>query len=273
MSTSITLVVARWAQPLTGLRANAALGDVVADATWSWRRADGWQCFSPDGQFYDGRLLPPVEEIERETGGPVLGLGVESSVHWEVGFRLEGRPCWIADGPSERGSADDVADAMVRLWGTDWRRAAASALARWAGPGLEVRPDALEAAMSVPWLFAEDAVADLLRLLTLVPDESAVAAPHLARVQEASIPGALYAVDAAGLHLDGISEPADAYGTPGAALVLTALGYGIWDRPTAAWAVRPGLAYDAAESALREHLLERGWERHEVDPWWSAGLG
>lgn len=263
MGFSITYVIARWNRPLAELTANTALvNGSDPDPQYSWDRADGWQCFAPEG-FYDGRLVPPVVRIQTEVGGPVLGMGVESSSHWRAAFHLDGELRWIAAGPSEDGASEEYEAEMIARWGPDWQAGAAAGLAAWAAPWAHVDAGAIEAVLRVPHLFPENKLADLQRMLTLVP-----AAEHrwweswnYGAIHEDEVPHASYAVNATQVNIVGLMPPADRYinRTGEIALALTDSGYGLWDRDTSGWVHDPTLPLDDALTMLTHVLPARRW--------------
>lgn len=240
MSLTNTYVIARWDRPLEELRVNEVLAHTTGDEALSWTRGDGWQCFAPDGEFYRGELVPPVVEIQDEVGGPVLGLGVQSSDHWEVAFVLDGTVRWLAGGPSEEGSSAHFEAEMVQHWGADWCAAGARALSRWARPVADVDPRAIEAVLDAPHRYQELKLADLQRILTLTPDQDDPwwANWSLPGTPEHDVPGALYMVVLSDLVL-----PPGHRSLGGRALDLaltfTPNGVGIWDRAARTWAQDP----------------------------------
>ncbi|WP_066586482.1 hypothetical protein [Cellulomonas timonensis] len=260
MGTFNTYVVAQWDRPLTELRANAALEHLGADEGFSWARADGRQCFAPEGEFYGGELLPPITEIEREVEGPVLGLGVASS-HWEVAFNLRGAPCWIAAEGSDETPGAYFEELMTRHWGRPWQTGAAAALAEWVSPWAQVNAAVVAVTLTIPHLLAEAKLADLQRVLTLAPQRGH---PWWSiygsdSVSESDIPGALYAIDAYSLIVSNLVLPYEEGCVPGLALVFTSTGFGLWDRVNSAWSRAPELTYKAALSELAPLLVALGW--------------
>ncbi|GEA87282.1 hypothetical protein [Cellulomonas cellasea] len=257
MGFSITSVVAQWGRPLTGLAVNRALDSAEPDESMSWSRPDGWQCYTPQG-FYGAGIVPPVRQIADEVGGPVLGLGVESSAHWRVAFMLDGELHGVAAGGSEDGEPEEFEADNVFRWGEDWRMGAAQALAAWVAPFAAVDPAALRAVLTVRHLFAQDTMRDLLRVLTLVPRRND---PYWDAIHESEIPGALYAVDASDLALPDLVRPRDRRPAGDVALVFTRTGVGIWDRRKSDWLREPVHPYDDGLAELPVVLEPYGWRR------------
>jgi hypothetical protein len=245
-----TFVVARWDRPLTTLAANSRIGEFGSEPEedLSWTRADGWQCYAPAGGYYDGELIPPVQDIAAETGGPVLGLGVSRSDHYRVSF-LEGETLHsFARGWDE---GEDPEPEMIERWGNPWEFSAASALTRWARPFVNPATslEGLRWAIVVPQLFAEQTVFDLLRLLTLVPDPQVP--PWWA-----AIPDAMYAVDATELRWQRSSTSNLSALDTDVSLAFTRTGVGVWSLARSSWEVEP-TEPRAAYARLRNGLPER----------------
>jgi hypothetical protein len=260
MGTFSTYVIARWDHPLTELEANTALDGAEPDEGFSWTRPDGWQCFAPDGSFYGNELLPPIEEIEREVGGPVLGLGL-AGTHWEVGFILRGERCWIASGGSDEHPAEHFESQMANRWGSNWPHTAAAALDDWASAFAHVDVLALSAVLTVTHLQAEGKLADLQCALTLAPEPGDVWWDYRGPdpVEVAEVPQAFYAIDAYSLSIPDVVMPLAAVYQRGLVLAFTASGVGIWDRRSSAWYRTPDLAYGDALTELSRLLVARGW--------------
>lgn len=283
MGYHMTAVIAQWDRPLIELSATEQLGyggivvdESFGDESLSWKRSDGWQCFAPT-EFYNSGpgygLVPPVAQMQRETGGPVLGLGVDSTDHWEVAFVLDGQERWIAAGPSEEGSSAHFEAEMVRRWGPDWIAGATAGLVAWASPFATVDPFALHALLSVDHLFGQDKLADLQRLLTLVPEPGHswwTDGLGTAAGDETGIPGARYAVAAGALRGVHLTPPTEDFFRKILALVFTETGVGIWDHENDAWAREPVLRHQDALAELDPLLRKRGWEPPPIWPGWPS---
>lgn len=283
MGYHMTAVLAKWDRPLRELSASAELGlgadvddESITDESISWTRPDGWQCFAPTEFYRSGPgygLVPPVGQMQQEIGGPVLGLGVDSTDHWEVAFVLEGQERWIAAGPSEEGSSAHFESQMVRAWGADWIAGATAGLIAWASPFATVDPLALHALLSVDHLFGQVKLADLQRLLSLVPEPEHpwwTDGLGSAAGDETRIPDARYAVDAEALGGLDLIGPTEDFRRKTFALVFTGTGVGIWDFDTNAWTCDPVLRQQEAVSRLGQLLRTRGWKPIPTWPGWPS---
>lgn len=262
MGLSLTYVIARWDRPLVELQVSSALINLDIDEGFSWHRPDGWQCLTPT-EFYDRALLPPVLAIQDEVGGPVLGMGVESSSEWELAFVLDGELQRFARYPGESESDEAHEAEMTSRWGADWLTGVSEGLRRWAAPFADVDASAVRAALAAPHVWAQGKLADLQRVLTLVPplDDRWWDLWSTFAVPDAEVPGSRYAVNAVALSIPGLLSPERAFMEPSheLALVWTDSGFGIWDRDPRTWARDPFLSLDAAVDELAALLPARGW--------------
>jgi hypothetical protein len=262
-----TFVVAQWDRPLTELRVNERLDPPewsAPDEELSWSRADGWQCFVPEAACYDEDvLLPPVREIAGETGGMVLGLTTVQNDHYELAFIEGGALRSIAYGPYDGTSEDVYERQMVVEWGEPWRTAAAASLHRWAEPFPGVSQFALWGALSVPQVFAQHTAFDLLRLLTLVPDEGAVEEDqdplNIGLRWTEEIPGAVYAIDNRSIIHPGLESSGNRWLHRDLALAFTDSGVGVWSLAGSRWHTEPVRDLTGALDALRQELRRQGW--------------
>lgn len=262
MGFSIAYVIARWDRPLAELSANEALASLDVDEGYSWERADGWQCFAPV-DFYGDEAMPPVERIQDEVGGPVLGMYVLSSSEWELGFRLNGELQRFRPHPSEDESDEEHAEEMTRRWGSDWLAGVSSGLVQWASQFTQVDQGAVHAALAAPHLFPEDTLAALQRVLTLVPaDDHAWWGDRSAYPSPERIPGARLTISTIALDLPGLHAPANRYSDleRQLTLVLMDTGFGVWDHGAGAWARKPNMSLETVLHELAVLLPERGWE-------------
>lgn len=261
-----TFVLARWDRPLQQLSLNEQLDfDGAMDEEFTWARSDGWQCLAPAGGYYDGKLVPPVEQIQRETGGPVLGMGIARSDHFSFAFVEGGQLRRIACGPYDGESADEISLEMVEHWGvSDWPPLAALSLVRWAEANVgSVRPAGLYGAISIPQLSAEDSAFDILKLLTLVadPDE---------KPWWTEIPMVDYAIEASDLdarELGRLRRPADTWGRRDLALTVGTPGSGVWSLEEERWLAEPSPDHAAALTNLQGLLVQRGWRETSARSW------
>jgi hypothetical protein len=260
-----TFVVAQWDRPLTELSVNDQLDPPEwsdPEETLSWSRADGWQCFVPDGAFYDG-LIPPVREIADETGGMVLGLSTMQNDHYRLAFIEGGALRSIAYGPYDGTGGELYARQMAAHWGEPWQVAAAASLRRWAQPFTGVSQFALWGALSVPQVFAQDTVFDLFRLLTLVPDGGTIPVdedpPDYQLRWAEEIPGAVYAIDNRCISHHGLTSPDNPWLHRDLALAFTDSGVGVWSQAQSRWHTEPFQDLTRALNAIRQELRLRGW--------------
>ncbi|MGW6128856.1 hypothetical protein ACWFNE_02390 [Cellulomonas sp. NPDC055163] len=265
MTLTRSFVLTRWDRPLTELAVNAGLGAAVPDPELSWRRADGWQCLAPDGWLWFHQLVPPVEAVEEEVGGPALGIGADGFQHVRIAFRHDGRSRLIAWGDSSTGSFEHWRDRMVQEWGENWRAEAANALWRWAAASTTA-PVSLMGICGVLWVWPlhwQTAVFDLLEVLGLGPD------PATPAWWTVAVPGCRYAVRPRDLAL-GLHAPADA---PGDDLVLAFVdeGVGIYDVRGGSWVCEPTPEYGLVRGRLGEELRARDWTETPNQP--SEGAG
>ncbi|GEA87139.1 hypothetical protein [Cellulomonas cellasea] len=262
MTLTRSFLLARWAQPLTDLAVNVGLGAVVPDPSLSWARADGWQCLAPEGWFWFQQLVPPVEAVEAEVGGPALGFGVEAGEHVRIAFRHDGEIRLVAFGASSTASAEYWDDLMVQQWGEGWRVEAARALCAWAA-SVRSTPVHLLSVCGVLWVshrFREQVVVDLLEVLGLGPD------PSVPPWWEIEVPSALYAVRARNLWLDGLVPPHGAAAEEDLAVVFVDGGVGLLDLGTRSWLLEPSAQYGPVHRRLLTELADRGWEPGADEP-------
>jgi hypothetical protein len=250
-------VVAQWDRPLGEIVSRYPSEPADWDHDLSWSREDGWQCFAPS-VIYEDWLLEQVEQIEGETGGPVLVMEVVDSDSWCVAFIEGGRVRHVGYEPDTYDTFEEFCQEMVDAWGEDWIAGAAGSLQRWARPIVEVSSQSLQLAMAAPWLRVEGALFDLLRLFTLVehPDEP---------VWWAAIPDVDYAVWGQGLYVPGVAAPEE--DARGGDLALTAGpdGFGVWSVERKEWASQPVTNLTAFLAALPELLRELGWTVRPLD--------
>jgi hypothetical protein len=258
-----TFVLARWHRPLQELSVNGRLDfEGRVDEEFSWARSDGWQCLAPAGGYYDGELLPPVEEIQRETGGPVLGMGIARSDHFSFTFVEGGKLRRIARGPYDGDSAGEIHREMVEHWGgPDWAHLAALSLVRWAEVPLgSIRRVGLYGAIVIPQLSAEDSAFDLLKLLTLVPDPDE-------KPWWTKIPEAVYAIEANDLaprELGRLRRPPGSWGLRDLAVTVGTPGSGVWSLQEDRWVAEPSPDFEVTLSKLQRLLIERGWQARSL---------
>lgn len=261
---TISYVIAPWDRPLAQLRANDALADLEVDPGYSWERADGWQCFAPT-DFYGDEPMPPVERIQKEVGGPVLGMYVLSSSDWELAFCLDGEIQSFRPFPHYAEADEAHLAEMTSRWGPDWLTGVSAGLVRWASPFAQVDASAVRATVAAPFVYPEDRLGQLQRVLTLVPaaDHPWWGAPSPFAMRADEIPGARWFINPIALNVEGLGAPGDHYSHPKRQLVLalTTTGFGIWDRDPGTWAREPDLSLETALDHLAELLFDRGWRR------------
>lgn len=231
------------------------LGDVVADRELSWARPDGWQCLVAPGWLYGKELLPPVEAVEDEVGGAVLGIGVDSAQHVQIAFRLDGVLRMIAFGDAVRATHYGWREQMVQDWGSSWRREGAVALCRWAADrGIEPpSPMGVYGALWARHRRPESAAFALLDVLGLGPGPNP---PWWVL----AVPGARFAVRARDMVLPVEPAPGANEGSRDDVVVaFVATGVGVYDLGTRAWLVPPDPSYGKVLDRLVEELEARGW--------------
>jgi hypothetical protein len=260
-----TFVIAQWDQPLEELTINGRLGDGECqepDTGISWRRKDGWQCFAPMGGYYDGELVPPVIEIAAETGGPVLGIGVARSDYYELSFVEGGELRKVAYGPYEGRSSKVSRREMIGLWGDPWEVGAARSLSRWAESLADVSWQGLAWIFGIPHLMAEEAMFDLLGMLTLMPDEDDPNHGPDSPMRGAwwtTIPDVVYAIEPGDLARFEPRAPREAWGQRDLLLGFTASGVGVWSRTQPRWTLTPTRDEQAVLASLSDQLRGMGW--------------
>lgn len=266
-----SLLLARWDRPLIELAANEQLnGHWDAEEEFSWSRADGWQCYAPNGFWIDfehpgGELYvkpahrrqyvaPPVVEIEAEIGGPVLTAGATND-YYRLTFIEGDQVRTVARGFLDPDRNEEYHEReMVERWGQDWPAAAAASLKRWAAPFVDVPLAGLTGALSLDQVFTYLCMYDVFRLLTLVPDPDEP--PWWAK-----IPDAVWAIepsDATDIRCY-VDETADSPPNP-LVLAYTADGIGIWDTSQRRWLADRSTDLDQQLELLRAELqTEYGW--------------
>lgn len=247
-----SMIVAKWDRPLQILTADEVEGGIPPDPV-SWTRNDGWQCYMPDGWFWE--IPPPVESIAERTGGPVLGAGIARSDYWMLAFVEGGQLRTVGYGSTEERSATSLLQEMTEQWGNPWPAKAAQSLARWAKPFAEVSRTGLYGALANPQLFAERTVSDLMQLLKLVPDEAEP--PWWSQ----AIPDAVYAIEAAQMLrvLTQLTKPDWVSSQPDIVLTYTEDGVGIWSLQAQDWEIAPHAGGPSLLDALVDLLRRDGW--------------
>ncbi|MFG3602612.1 hypothetical protein [Micromonospora chersina] len=254
-----TFLLARWDHPLTALTAHRRIegwsDEPVPDLSWS--RDDGWQCYAPDGGYYDGELVPPVLDIAAETGGPVLGIGVARSDFYRLSFIEVDELRTVAHGGYSDANPADIRREMVDRWGQHWPNEAAASLTTWAASfGAKVSNVGLWGALATPQVFAEQTVFDVLALLTLVPN------PLEQQWWSRDIPDGRYAIHARDVGhrgMWGLKRPDDVWNREDLVLAFTDAGVGAWSLDRRRWESDLSRDLSTGVEGLRENVLRQGW--------------